>query len=892
VVDDELLQELLSKGTGLYGSGDYRGAIEAWREALAVDPSSQRAREGIQMATLLLADFDPAATNAVMGLPAAPPPRTSSPIVPPAKAPRTSPPANDQAARDPKAITARLDAGIRRVRELLKEGQYSEAIEGARGLVPIDPDSEEVQRLVEEAEQAFESAPFIDEHLTLSRELLAQDRRAEAETECRKVFALDPANPDAHALIATIRAGGGPAAGPTSAPDAPAHPAAAAPPEGDLGGRTMRIDRTQLQALHRAAGVAPEGGAPPVTPPVPDTSSEETFDPEPAAGTVSAVAPESAAEPLEIDDTLPPSGDGALEIDLEDPGLDLGAVEEAAFADHPAIEEEAATSDASGTLPELEIDALPDDLLEPESAAPALEAVEEPEIVEATTVVPPSVRLVTRTDEPNESVEQLLKRAEGVDLPALDPAAAEPDLDAIEHTPVFTKEAPPAAPPETAAQPASKPAGGTSGGWEQELETLNRKTGEHEIVGRAAARAPATPAPVEDDLDLSSLLGDEIGPLQGVADEHEAPADNPSIPLSPQAEAAGAQAAAGSGTSEPDPAVPAESFRASSRPARPSTSVASERGGAVLPSARGGRSLSTWFALAGVIVLAAAAAVWWFFFQPRVAMGHSLPAAAAGAPPSGSSGTESRAGAGPIPTPIGSTSRQTTQETVAPPGPAPANPPPASSARPAGAQAAPATAPVPGPGSSPASAPSAGQAPAAEAKAKPRTPEEARQEAVQQKAKGKAALAAGQWVQARDAFAAVMALDPVDFESKQLLDQVQVKVDEEKKVYGGYDEARRLFDDRDYQGALWKLYRLPQDGRLGNLDIPVRNSWFNWAVVALKGGDATDARQKLQEVLSVDPDDAEAAKMMGLVTTYASRPKDRAFYSFVDTLRFRAFDKK
>jgi tetratricopeptide (TPR) repeat protein len=778
---------------------------------------------------------------------------------------------------------ARLDAGIRRVRELLKEGQYSEAIEGARGLVPIDPDSEEVQRLVEEAEQAFESAPFIDEHLTLSRELLAQDRRVEAEAECRKVFALDPANPDAHALIATIRAGDGPAAGRASAPDAPAHPPAAAKPEGDLGGRTMRIDRAQLQALQRAAGVAPE--------------------------TLSTVAPESIDEPLEIDAT--PASSEAYEIDLDAPGLDLEAVEEspepsgeethdpgvsaagmeAPFEDNATVDAEngaAAASDASGTLPEPEIDALPDDLMEPETAASAAEVLEEPEIVEATTVVPPSVRLVTRTDGPNDSVEQLLKRAEEEELPALEPAAPEPDLDAIEHTPAFTREVPPP-PPAAAAKSASKPVGATSSGWEQELETLNRKSGEHEIVGRAAARVPATPAPVEEDLDLSSLLGDEIGPLQGVADEHEAPADNPSIPLSLQPDAAGAQAPTYAGTSEPDPAVPTESFRASARPARPSMGVAAERGGVVLPSApRGGRSLSTWFAMAGVVVLAAAAAVWWFFLQPRVAAGHSLPAAAAGAPPSGSSGTESRSGAGPIPTPIGSTSRQTTTETVAPPGPAPTNPAPVVSGA---THAAPSPAegrPAPSSGA-PAAAPNAGQA---EARARPRTPEEARQEAVQQKAKGKAALAAGQWVQARDAFAAVMALDPVDFESKQLLDQVQVKVDEEKKVHGGYDEARRLFDDRDYQGALWKLYRLPQDGRLGNLDIPVRNSWFNWAVVALKGGDAMDARQKLQEVLSVDADDAEAAKMMELATTYSSRPKDRAFYSFVDSLRFRPFDKK
>jgi tetratricopeptide (TPR) repeat protein len=804
VVDDELLQEWLSKATGLYGNGDYRGAIEAWKEALAVDPSSQRAREGIQMATLLLADFDPAATNALAGTP---PPMQgqagASPILPPAPQPRG--PAKPEP--DPAAVAARLDAGVRRVRELLRKGEYSEAIEGARGLVPIDPDSEEVQRLVEEAEQAFESAPFIDEHLTLSRELLAQDRRDEAEAECRKVFALDPANPDAHALIATIRAG--------AAAPAAASPVAPAQPQGDLGGRTMRIDQAQLQALHRAAGVVPEKPAPVAA------SAPEPAEPEPAPAAASA--------------------DEAYEIDMDAP-ISAEAVGELEAL--PDLEAEPALPD---------IDALPDDLLE--EPGPSLETQEssaepEPEVVDATTVVPASVRLVTRTGDPNDSVERLLQ-----------PETEQPPPEGIELTPTLSRDTPPSP---AAPKPSGKPPGDVSGGWEQELETLNRKTGEHEIVGRAAARSSSQAAAADADLDLSSLLGDDIGPLQGVADEHEAPADHAAIPLSP---AAGADPE----PAEPDPVAPVEKpERPAPRPApRAAASAASVSGG--VPS-RGGRSLSTWFALAGVVVLAAAAAVWWFFLQPRVAAGRSLPPAAA-APPSGSSGTESRAGAGPIPTPIGSTSRQTTQETAASQSPAP-------------------VASKPAPASAPASGTAEPSAPSAQATPKSRTPEEARQEAARQKARGKAAMAAGQWVEARDAFAAVMALDPVDFESKTLLDQVQVKVDEEKKVHGGYDEARKLFDDRDYQGALWKLYRLPQDGRLGNLDIPVRNAWFNWAVVALKGGDATDARQKLQEVLSVDPADADASKMMDVATTYASRPKDKTFYSFVDSLRFRAFDRK
>jgi len=153
-------------------------------------------------------------------------------------------------------------------------------------------------------------------------------------------------------------------------------------------------------------------------------------------------------------------------------------------------------------------------------------------------------------------------------------------------------------------------------------------------------------------------------------------------------------------------------------------------------------------------------------------------------------------------------------------------------------------------------------------------------------------MTAQKWQEARAELAAALALDPVNFECKEMLDQVQAKVDEEVKVTRDLDEAKHAFADKDYQACLWKLYRLPRDPRLGDIDLYIRNAWFNWAVVGLKGGDATDARQKLSEVLTADPGDAEAKKMLDVAERYSSRAKDRVFYSFTDTLRFRAFDQK
>jgi tetratricopeptide (TPR) repeat protein len=295
--------------------------------------------------------------------------------------------------------------------------------------------------------------------------------------------------------------------------------------------------------------------------------------------------------------------------------------------------------------------------------------------------------------------------------------------------------------------------------------------------------------------------------------------------------------------------------------------------------------MNSLFALCGVVILAAGALVWWFFFQPRNALGRSQPPTAA-APPSASSGPRHDADPGPIPTPIGSTSRQqpepppTRQNASDGDGrdaPDPANNAPAASAP----VAAPTVAPAAAPAGATATTPT-----------RPRTAEELRAETAQHLGAGKAFLAQERWQDARRELAAALALDPANFECKELLGKAQAKVDQETKVRGEYDEALRLFQDKDYQGALWKLYRLPKDPRYGNLDVPIANAWYNWAVVALKGGDATTATQKLSEVLQVDADDADAQKMMDVASRYSSRAKDKGFYSFVDTLRLRSFDGK
>jgi tetratricopeptide (TPR) repeat protein len=475
------------------------------------------------------------------------------------------------------------------------------------------------------------------------------------------------------------------------------------------------------------------------------------------------------------------------------------------------------------------------------------------EIVDAQTVVPPSVRLVPRAGDREDSVEAFLEKSEDViSIPLARPGSAAPSAPARAPAP--------AAP----ADPL---------GWEEELESLNLKSGEDEIVGRRGLKSATAAAPAGGDMDLAELLGDPIGSLSDDPVPAPEPAASAETPAEPPP-------AAPSSFEEPamDPVVAEEHVAVRRAFTRPSVARSRARELAPAAPARQRSSVSpTMFAMLGVVILAGAAAVWWFVYQPRIAAAQAA-APPAGDPPAGSA--DRGPGSGPIPTPLGSTSRQPAEPAASGAEVAAAVPEEA----PADARVAPA-----GPGSDDAG--SAGSAEPAPARPRP-SAEALRREAVQHMSDGRRLMAAGKWQEARTALAAALALDPVNFECKELLDRVQVKVDEEVKVTRDLDEARRAFADKDYQAALWKLYRLPRDPRLGDIERYIRNAWYNWAVVGLKGGDATDARQKLAEVLSADPGDEDAQKLLDVAERYSSRAKDRVYYSFADNLKLRAFDQE
>ncbi len=920
MIDDERLQELLAKASSLYNSGEYKGAIEAWKEALGVDAGSQKAQEGIRMATLLLGDFD-----------------TVSPGEPEEATALPADGADPAAAAAPVEETeARIDLGVARVKQLLSERKYSEAIEGAQGLLPLDPESPEILSLLEEAQHAFESAPFIEEHLVLARELLTQERFSEAEAECKKVFALDATHPGGKTMLKEIR------------DKIQASLKAAA---SQLGGMTVKL--TMPQAI--AAGVklnARTPAEPPVAPAPPAPASAqaareplpEVFEgPEPVPGedTRGSESGEAALTQEEV------AARAALEAAFDDPALGGTAPEESPFEpaaegpggigspDPPAVQEEVVDArtvrpPTSRVVPREPASAGAPATPAPVQATVAAEVKKTPAPPAGPIEPPPIISGPAKKSQGPVSVPPAPAKPAAVGGTAARPAPAAP------HAPAATKAAPahpataPASrtPPHTTAPTKPDASSGAvpvadvgedaTAAWETELTQLNLKDKERGLLRGTGAKATGKPADAGG-MDLMSLL--DSGGMPGMPDAaHDTSIPDPeSVPVARAKVSPKSAAHAPAGKAQTRAEAAAESADAFEAPATATKLRQAERPRPVSSARRGASSLMRYVLLL-VLFLGAGGGAWYVYTQPgllpRLLGGGGQPSHPV-TPPAGTPAGVVDGGHGPIPTPIGGTSRQQTAPSQqgdgasasagtagAPPGgpgsgtAVPAQLPPAA-AQNQGATGAGANNQHPG------TAPAGGVTGAAASNGalrssepiKPATVPALPKEEMQRRiaaytADGRRLIGLGKWREARAKLNAVLALDPANIEVKDLADKAQAKIDEDQKLQDEFDSTKRLYADKDYENALRKLYRLPRDKGLGDVDLYIRNSWYNWAVVLLKAGNSKDALVKLSEELAVDPDDATALKLQEVAEKYANRAKDRTYYAFTDGLTLRAFEQK
>jgi len=837
VIDDEKLQELLTRASSLYNNGEYKGAIEAWNEALSVDPQSQKAREGIRMATLLIGDFDSA----------------------PAAVEEAPEPADGAVVEDvpPEEAEARLELGIAHVKQLVAEGRHAEAIEGAQGLLPLASDSPELLALLEQAQHAFESAPFIEEHITLARELLAQERYAEAEAECKKIFTLDAAHAGGKQLLKEIR-------------DEIQKSLKAAASQ--LGGMTVKLSMSDVLK----AGPKPKAPAAPAPAPAPPAEEPAaTENPETDGGPNSFEYGDQAVVQEDI------AARSALEAAFDDPAH-AGVPEESPFelagGESPTAPPEMSLAGPANTIEETVVEAKTvrpaSSRVVPRVPASTAEPAGAPEPAAGPVAPPPVVGAAKRPPTPEPSAPSAAK-------PAAPGAAAKPAPGAA------TKPGAGAAKPSTGAKPAEKDAGipvadpsaqDETSAWEAELAQLNLKEKERGILRGTGAKAVGGPAD-PGDVDLMSLLDNGSMPGMEEPGGDKTVVSPPSVPLAHAKETI-------------KPAKPAEEPKKSRHHAGAPAEAPAEAP-AVTPRLRTAerprpvaapkRGSSFFKVLLLLLVLGGGGyAAWVYYIQPRVLGGAGQPGQPV-APPAGSPAGTVDASQGPIPTPIGGSSRQQ----AAPP----------QGADGAGVAGTPGAA---GAGGAPGTAAANPAAPAVEHSNEPikpaavpaLSPEETRRRIASFAADGRRLAGERKWRESRAKLAAVLALDPANIEVKELLDQVQAKIDDEQKLQDEFDSVKSLMAEKDYENTLRKLYRLPRDKGLGDIDLYIRNAWFNWAVTLMKAGNSRDALQKLSECLTVDPDDAQALKLQEVAEKYTARAKDRVYYAFADGLVLRELGQR
>jgi len=528
--------------------------------------------------------------------------------------------------------------------------------------------------------------------------------------------------------------------------------------------------------------------------------------------------------------------------------------------------------------------------------------IEEP-VVEAKTVRPASSRVVPRV--PASTAEPTAPE------PAAGPVAPPPVVagaakrsstpDPSAHAPsapakpaahgAAAKPAPGAATkPAAGAKPAEKDAGipvadpsaqDETSAWEAELAQLNLKEKERGILRGTGAKAVGGPAD-PGDVDLMSLLDNGSMPGMEEPGGEKTIVSPPSVPLAHAKETVkSAKPAEEPKKSRHHAGAPAEA--PAEAPAVTPRLRAAERPRPVAAPKRG----SSFFKILLLLLVLGGGgyAAWVYYIQPRFLGGAGQPGQPV-APPAGSPAGTVDASQGPIPTPIGGSSRQQAAPPQGADGAGVAGSPGA-----AGAGGAPGTAAA-NPAGTPAPAATHSNEPIKPAAVPALSPEETRRKIATFTADGRRLAGERKWRESRAKLTAVLALDPANIEVKEILDQVQAKIDDDQKLQDEFDSVKSLMAEKDYENTLRKLYRLPRDKGLGDIDLYIRNAWFNWAVTLMKAGNSRDALQKLSECLTVDPDDAQALKLQEVAEKYTARAKDRVYYAFADGLVLRELGQK
>ncbi len=169
-MSNEAIEALLADASRLYNEGDYLKAIKKWEEVIALDPENQKAKESINIASLLSDTWSEGGDE-------------------------PAPEAVPAASQTPQEI--QLEEGLARIRSKLETRDFQGALADCEALAPAAGENADLKNLTEQVRSSLESEPFIKAALERALKELQAGNFEMVEVLCSKILSLDAGNREA-----------------------------------------------------------------------------------------------------------------------------------------------------------------------------------------------------------------------------------------------------------------------------------------------------------------------------------------------------------------------------------------------------------------------------------------------------------------------------------------------------------------------------------------------------------------------------------------------------------------------------------------------------------------------------------------------------------------------
>lgn len=156
---------------------------------------------------------------------------------------------------------------------------------------------------------------------------------------------------------------------------------------------------------------------------------------------------------------------------------------------------------------------------------------------------------------------------------------------------------------------------------------------------------------------------------------------------------------------------------------------------------------------------------------------------------------------------------------------------------------------------------------------------------------GRSLYEEGRYAEAVARLEQAVKIDPTNFDVEDLRSKAAAAVSKETRFSKDLEAAKSAFADNDWQGALWKLYRLREGARdRSDLVRYIENANYNWGIESLGSFEIDNAIEHFKDALEMAPEDPQITRHLDVASRYKKRHRDPAFDAYVKSISPRQLE--